>query len=174
MNKNKNFQVNKSVLNFIHARDFWKEGEAEQFKNVVTNLKYQPQQYGFEIPQFNMIDPELEMVFGEMLGDWIKLDEEKSGVFRIPYPVIHFEDFASLHEWRCAVALEDNIFKIYNHISGAKDARSGYKFDYTKRSDWKIETQIKLKQNDAVFYRPWMFHMFLDKPLYCFKIMVEQ
>lgn len=169
----KNFKVNKSVLNFIHARDFWQEGDADKFKKVVEHLRWQPAKYGWEIPQFNMIDPDLEIVFGEMLGDWITITEEDSGVFRIPMPMIHFEDFDSLKEWRCAIAVDDNVFRTYNHATGAKDARYGHEFDYANSEEWVMETQINLKQNDCVFYRPWVFHSFEESPLYCFKLLVE-
>lgn len=172
--KKKNFKVNKSVMNFIHARDFWQEGDAEKFKTVIKNIdKWQPKEYGWEIPDFNMLDPELDMVFGEMLGDYVKVEDETC-VFRLPYPIVHFESFNSLNEWRLAVALEDNVFKIYNHISGVKDARYGYEFDYQKEDDWIVETQMNLKQNDAVFYRPWTFHSFEFKPLHCYKIFIEE
>lgn len=169
----RNSKVNKSVLNFIHARNFWQEGDADKFKKVIEHLKWQPALYGLEIPELNMIDPDLEVIFGEMLGDWITITED-SGVFRIPMPLIHFEDFDSLLEWRCAIAVDDNVFRIYNHSSGPIDARQGYEFDYRNPDEWIIEAQINLKQNDCVFYRPWVFHSFEERPLYCFKLLVEE
>lgn len=170
----KNFKVNKSVLNFIHARQFWPEGDAPKLSKIAEHLKWDPKKYGYEIPHFNLIDPELELVVGEMLGDWVKIHEEESGVFRVPYPIIHFEDFNTLGDWRCAVALEDNIFKTYRHIDGTQDARYGYEnFNYSNPDEWIVESQINLKQNDCVFYRPWVFHSFLELPLYCFKATVQ-
>jgi len=171
---NKNFKIDKSVMNFIHARDFWQKEDAEKFRTVISYLnKFQPKKHGYELINFNMLDPELDMVFGEMLGDWIKMDEE-SGLFRVPYPFVMFEDFDSLNEWRLAVALEDNTFKTYNHVSGARDARDGYEFNYLTPDDWVLETQINIKQNDAIFYRPWVFHSFESKLLHCYKLYVEE
>lgn len=172
---NKNFQVNKSVLNFIHARDFWQKGDAENYRLAVeTVIHYEAMPYGKEIVNFNMIAPEDSMVFGSLLGDFVTLDEKKSGTFRKPWDnLIHFEGFESLSEWRLAVALEDNIFKVYNHISGAKNALDGYEFDYHNVDDWIVETTINLKQNDSIFYRPWIFHSFEEKLLFCHYIKGE-
>jgi hypothetical protein len=110
-----------------------------------------------------------------MLGDWVKIDPESSGTFRIPYHnQIMFEEFDSMHEWRMAVAMEDNLFGIYTHNSGAKDARYGYEFDYQRPEDWTLESFVGLKQNDCVFYRPWVFHSFEGKIIYHHKIFVEE
>lgn len=175
MSKN-NFQVNKSVLNFIHARNYFQPGEAEKYKCATKNIiHYQPMAYGREVVNFNMISPDDDMVFGALLGDFVRLDEEKSGTFRKPWHnLIHFEDFQSLSEWRLAVALEDNTFTTYSHISGAKTALDGYEFDYHNLDNWIIETMITLRQNDAVFYRPWVFHSFEENLLFCHYIIGEQ
>jgi hypothetical protein len=171
----KNFQVNKSVLNYIKAENFWQEGDAEKFFAVSSNLKFVPKEYGFEIDHFNMVDPELEMVFGELLGDYVKIEDDTSGVFRMPYPVIHFENFDSLREWRLAIAVQDNVFRTYHHISDRKDARNGIdNINFFDPEEFKLETQINLKQNDAIFYRPWIFHSFEDKIIHCYKILVQE
>lgn len=161
----KNYKVNRSLLNFIHARDFFPPNDAENYRLAVKDLiHYDPIPYGTEIPDFNLIFPDLDMLFGGMLGDFIKVDEDRSGTFRRPYNnLIHFEDFEDTNEWRLAVALEDNTFRVYTHKSGAKNALDGYEFDYHNQEDWEIETEMKIKQNDAIFYRPWVFHSFEEK-----------
>jgi len=117
----------------------------------------------------------MEMIVGGMLGDWVKIDLEDSGTFRRPlHNQIIFEDYYDENEWRLAIAMEDNIFKTYNHISGAKDSRDDYKFNYSNPEDWQIETTINLKQNDAVFYRPWLFHSFEDNIIHHHKIYVQE
>lgn len=171
-----NYPVDKSVLNFIHARDFFTPEVANNFSSVAKGLleKHQPMEYGLEIPQFNMTYPEMEMLMGAMLGDYMKVVEEKSGTFRIPYDnLVHFEFFDSLHEWRLAVSLEDNMFRTYRHVSGARDARIGYEFDYHNPDEWKVETQINLAAGDAILYRPWVFHSFEAKHIHCYTILVE-
>lgn len=166
---NGNFYVNKSVLNYIHARDFFPPGDAENYRLAVKDLiHYDPIPYGTEIPDFNMIFPDMEMLFGKMLGEFIKIDEDKSGTFRRPYhQLIHFEEFDNLKEWRLAVALEDNIFKTYSHESGAKTALDGYEFNYNNPDEWVLETSMNIRQNDAIFYRPWVFHSFEEKLIFC-------
>ena len=170
-----NYPINKSYLNFIHARNFFPEGEAEEARQWLMGLKYEPMENGWEIRNFNLVFPDMEMIVGGMLGDWVKIEDEASGTFRIPYHnQVMFEAFDSLNEWRMAVAMEDNVFKTYTHVSGAKDAREGYQFDYMKEEDWSEETTLKLKQNDCVFYRPWVFHSFEGKLIHHHKIFVQE
>lgn len=172
---NSNFQVNKSVLNFIHARDFFPKDDAENYRLAVKDLlHYDPMPYGREIPEFNMIFPEDDILFSKMLGDFVSIDKTKSGTFRRPWDkLIHFEEFDDLSEWRLAVALEDNVFTTYSHISGAKNALDNYLFNYNNYDEWIIETVINLRQNDAIFYRPWVFHSFEEKLIYCHYIKGE-
>lgn len=172
---NKNFQVNRSVLNFIHARDFYSKKDADAYNRAIGNAShFQPMQYGSELVNFNMIAPDDDMIFGGMLGDFVKIDKDKSGTFRRPWDnLIHFEDFQDLSEWRLAVALEDNVFTTYSHISGAKTALDGYEFDYHNLDDWIVETVLNIRQGDAIFFRPWVFHSFESKLLFCHYIIGE-
>lgn len=173
---NKNFKVNRSYLNYIHARDFFPDNEAESCRQTVVDLlHYDPNPYGRQIPEFNLIFPNLDMVIGGMLGDFVKLDEDRSGTFRKPYHnLIHFEDFDDLTEWRLAVALEDTVFVTYSHASGAESALDGYEFNYENPEEWHTESVIRLRQNDAIFYRPWVFHSFEEKLILCYVIKGEQ
>jgi len=173
---NKNYKVDRSYLNFIHARNFFPENDAENCRLTVKDLlHYDPNPYGTQIPEFNLIFPDSDMLFGGMLGDYITLDEEHSGTFRRPYDnLIHFEDFKNLSEWRVAVALEDTVFKTYSHESGARTALDGYEFNYNNNEEWLLETTLNLKQNDAVFYRPWVFHSFEEKLILCYYLKGEQ
>jgi hypothetical protein len=171
-----NFEVDRSVINFIHARDYFPKGDAENYRLAIDSLiHFNPMSYGREIPQFNMIFPDNDLLLGKMLGEsFISLDEEKTGTFRKPWNnLIHFEEFDSLKEWRLAVALEDNTFTTYSHVSGAKTALDGYNFDYHNLSDWLVESVTNIRQNDAIFYRPWVFHSFEEKLMYCHYIKGE-
>lgn len=172
MNNGKNFKINKTVMNFLHAKDFYKPGDAEDYRTAASSAKFEAARYGFEIPNFNMVDPELDMVFSEILGEHIEMDNKHSGIFRYPYRGIHFDDFNSLFEWRFFVALEDNQFTTYSHKSGAKDARDGINFDYKNSIDWNIESVINIKQNDCLFYRPWVFHSYEPKMISFYKLLV--
>jgi uncharacterized protein YdhG (YjbR/CyaY superfamily) len=173
---NGNFLVNRSVLNYIHARDFFPKGDAENYRLAVKDLiHFDPMSYGREIPEFNMVFPEDDMLLGAMIGEkFVKLEDSKTGTFRRPWNnVIHFEEFDDLSEWRLAVALEDTTFTTYSHISGAKTALDGYQFDYNNLEEWIVETVINIRQNDAVFYRPWVFHSFEEKLIFCHYIRGE-
>lgn len=167
-----NYPVNRSYLNFIHARNFFPEDEAESCRQTVKDLlHYDPMMYGYQIPNFNLIFSDSDMLFGGMLGDFVNLNENQSGTFRRPYDnLIHFEEFDNLSEWRLAIALEDNSFNVYGHVTGARNALDGYEFDYHNKDDWLLETSINLRQNDAIFYRPWIFHSFEEKLILCYNI----
>lgn len=171
-----NFQINKSFMNFIHLRNFFPEGEAANTSSWLSGNKYDHwTPNGWEIPRFSLVFPDMELIMGGMLGDWVKIDDEKSGTFRIPFDnQIMFESFESLNEWRMAVAMVDNTFKTYTHVSGAKDAKEGYEFDYANVEDWQVETTINIKQNDAIVYRPWVFHSFEGKLIYHHKIYIQE
>ena len=176
MTKASNYKVNRSYLNYIHASSFLPAEEAENARPSLENLiHYQHMAYGEQIVDFNLIFPDSDMLFGGMLGDFVKVDEERSGTFRKPYHnLIHFEEFDELSEWRVAVALEDTVFTVYSHKSGAKTALDGYEFDYHNLNDWVVETMITVRQGDAVFYRPWVFHSFENKLIICYTLIGEQ
>jgi hypothetical protein len=171
-----NYPVDRSVLNFIHARDFYKKEDADAFRLTIGShvSKFVPTPYGLDMQNFNMTSPEDDMIFGGMLGDYVKIDEDRSGIFRMPYHnLIHFESFDNLNEWRLAVALDDNTFTTYSHTSGAKTAIDGYEFDYHNLNDWIVETVVTVRKGDAVFYRPWVFHSFEEKLIFCHYIKGE-
>lgn len=172
--ENTNFYVNKSVINFIHAKDYFPENYADKYKNLLQGHNFVTMKYGREIPNFNVIYPELDMVFSKMLGEYSSLDKKNSGTFRFTLDHVHFEDFEGLNEWRLAVALEDMDFKIYSHCSGIKSALEEYKFDFFNMEDWVLETHIKLRKNEAIFYRPWLFHSFGGGMIHYYKIITEQ
>jgi len=173
-----NFPVNKSVMNYIHSRDFFPKGDAENYKLAVQDLTYVPKKYGFEIPDFHMIFPEIDVLWGKMLGDFLDVVEPESGVFRKPYAdVIHFEDYASLNEWCFVVALDNTEFKTYRHVSGIKNMlempHDHAHINFFNTSDWERETSIFMKPNDALFYRPWVFHSFDGALIHYYKIHVQ-
>lgn len=173
-----NYPVNKSVMNYIHARDFFPEGDAENYKLAVQDLQYVPKKYGWEIHDFHMIFPDIDVLWGKMLGDILDIEEEESGIFRKPYPdVIHFEDFESLDEWRFVVALDDMEFKTFRHESGLKnflETDGNYQvINFFNPEEWQRETSIIMKPNDAIFYRPWIFHSFSEGLLHYYKIKVQ-
>ena len=148
------------MLKLLHIDNFFKPGEAEKLALVTQALKFEPTEFGEEIPNFNLVHPDVQDLFSQVLHYPVELDEERSGCFRRPKTFIHFEGFDSPDEWCFAVALEDSTFNTYFHLSGAQTALDGYKFNYRNLFEWDYSCNILLKPNQCVFYRPWMFHSF--------------
>jgi len=130
---------------------------------------------------FNLIFNDIDLVIGKMVGDIVEIDRPSSGTLRRTInEVIHFEDFEDLNDWRFVVSLEENEFKTYIHKDGyksvldfIKDEQSQDKeLDYINKDDWEVETSIKMKPNDVLFYRPWIFHSFQDGILHYYKLKV--
>jgi hypothetical protein len=116
-----------------------------------------------------------------MVGDIVEIDRPSSGTLRRTiHEVIHFEDFEDLNDWRFVVSLEENEFKTYIHKDGyksvldfIKDEESQDKeLNYLNKDEWEVETSIKMKANDVLFYRPWIFHSFQDGILHYYKLKV--
>ncbi len=178
---NTNFSVNRSVINYIHARDYFPKDEVEQLRPLVQDVHWVDKKFGKEMAHFNLIFNDIDLVIGKMVGDIVEIDRPSSGTLRRTInEVIHFEDFEDLNDWRFVVSLEENEFKTYIHKDGyksvldfIKDEQSqDKKLDYLNKDDWEVETSIKMKPNDVLFYRPWIFHSFQDGILHYYKLKV--
>jgi len=176
-----NFSVNRSAINYIHARDYFPKGEIEQFRPWLENVKWVDTKFGKEIENINMIFENIDIILGKMSGDLLEIDRKKSGTLRKTlHEVIHFEDFEDTNDWRFVVAVDDNEFKTYIHKDGFKsildytndDSEEKPLLDYLNIEDWETETVIKMKPNDVLFYRPWIFHSFQDGILHYYKLKV--
>lgn len=155
--------MSRSMLTMIHADDFYPEEEATNLFHAIYSVKFQPSHYGNEIPNFKLTSPALPDMLSDVLGESVKIDKERSGSFRQPMFGIHFEDFKHVEEWCFIVALEPTTFNVFHHKSGAKDARYGHMFNYKNPFEWgDAITNIELKRNQGLFFRPWLFHS-LDK-----------
>lgn len=165
--------VNKAAIKLIHADGFYPKGEAEAAWGVVHNLRFQPKNYGDEIENFSLVLPGIDEIFSKMIGEELEVDRSVSGVFRRPYNgLIHFEHFDQPNEWCFVIALEKTTLNIYNHVKDirknpkidvdAETALDGYQFNYRNMFEWDVQTNIVLKPNQGVFFRPWCFHSFED------------
>jgi len=177
-----NPQVNRAAIKLIHADGFYKEQEATSCFHVVRNLQYVEREYGLEIPDFQLIFPNLEPVFSRMLGEEVQIDQEKSGVFRKPIRCIHFESFENLNEWCFVIALQPTTFNIYYHLKpgggyrefDAKTALDGHRFNYLNYFEWDYVTNILLESNQGIFFRPWIFHSMEDGIIQYFKLLPKK
>lgn len=151
--------MSRHMVSLIHADRFLNPAEVDKLRMVVSSLQFVPKDYGLEIDNFNLITPGIEEQFSKVVGEPLMIDEPNSGVFRKPMFGIHFESFASLDEWCFMVALEPVTFNIYHHQSGARSALDGYQFNYKNLFEWEnVNVNIELKQNQGIFFRPWLFH----------------
>jgi hypothetical protein len=174
-----NFSVNRSAINYIHARDYFPKGEIEQFRPWIEGVKWVDKKFGQEMEHFNLIFQDIDLVLGKMTGDFLEVDRPNSGTLRKTlHEVIHFEDFEDTNDWRFVVAVEDNEFKTYIHRNGYKSMLDYIKqdstesLDYLNVNEWELESTIKMKPNDVLFYRPWVFHSFQDGILHYYKLKV--
>ena len=164
-----------SILKLIHADNFFIKEEVEKLKNVVDSLTFVDKEYGLEIDHFNLLTPGIDKTFSDVLNQKLTIDEEKSGIFRKPMNcIIHFEAFDSLNEWCFVVALERTTFNLYHHVSGAKSALDGYKFNYRNLFEWDYDVNILLQPNQGIFFRPWLFHSLENGIIQYYKILTEE
>lgn len=176
-----NFPVNRSVINYIHARDYFPSHEIDELRPLLDDVNWIDNKFGKEMENFNIIFQDIDIILGKMVGDLVEIDKKNSGTLIKPYyEIIHFEDFKDLNDWRFIVALDKNEFKTYTHKSGYKSmidyvkdtAEEKTNLDFTDVDQWEEESIIKMNPNDVLFYRPWIFHSFQDGILHYYKLKV--
>ena len=148
------------LVKIIIVDDFYTSEVAIQLTSVTYHLKYQQTEFGEEIPNFNMVGNDTHKLFTNVLNTNINIDEECSGIFRKPSNLIHFESFNSTNEWIFMVALQPSTLNIFEHISGAKHALDGYKFNYKNLFEWNLQINHLLNPGQGILFRPWLFHSF--------------
>jgi len=86
--------MTRSMVKLIHADDFFPEQDVKSLANAVQGMNFVPCTYGYELPDFNLIFPDIEIVLNRVLGERVIVDVKRSGVVRKPYNnAIHFENF---------------------------------------------------------------------------------
>ena len=169
------------MINFMLADAFFPPSDADKYYAIVSGLNFVKTEYGEEIPNFNLLFPNIEDVFSKVIGQTCTIDKERSGVFRKPLVSIpHFHGFDSLNEWCFAIALEPTKFSIFHHLKngeyGSIDARTaldGYQFNYRNMMEWNINTHIEISTNSAIFWRPWLFHSFENGLIQYYRILCQ-
>lgn len=178
---NSNIPVNRSVINYIHARNYFPKDEVDQLRPLVQDVHWVDKKFGQEMEHFNLIFNDIDLVLGKMVGDLVEIDRPSSGTLRRTlHEVIHFEDFSDLNDWRFVVAVEENEFKTFIHKNGYKsfleyikdETEDKPELNYLDFEEWDNETTIKMKPNDVLFYRPWIFHSFQSGILHYYRLKV--
>lgn len=160
----------RSMVKLIHADGFFPMQDLIGLRDVAKSLNYVQMPHGLEVPNFNLIFPNIEHIFYKVLGERVIVDPERSGILRKPNNFeIHFESFNSSEEWCFIVALEPTTVNLWHHIDpelgmgdfGKADSKhvfEGANFNYNNLFEWKIHTNILLEENQCLFIRPWVFH----------------
>jgi hypothetical protein len=148
------------LVKIITVDGFFSNEEAQRLCNITYNLQYVQKEFGEEIDQFNMVPEDSNKMFSNILGTNMTVDEDRSGVFRKPQNLIHFEGFDGTDEWIFAVALQQSTFNVYQHSSGNVNALGGYKYNYRNLFEWDLKVNYVLDPGQGVLFRPWLFHSF--------------
>ena len=148
------------LVKLITVDGFLTEEQAINLTNTVRNLQYTEKDFGKEIENFNLVSPDADQLFSTIINTNIKVDEDRSGVFRFPQLFVHFEEFDSMNEWVFAVALQPSTFNIYENLNGPKTALDGYQLGYRDMFQWDVTTNYLLQPGQGILFRPWLFHSF--------------
>jgi len=166
--------MSRSMIKLIHADGFFPNNDAENLKNLAKNMNFIDTKNGKEVPNFNLIFPDSEIIFNKVLGERVMVDISQSGILRKPNNnLICFQDFESTEEWCFMVALEPTTVNFWYHTDNtnslgdlapvnARNALTNNEFNFRNLFEWKIHTNILLEQNQCLFYRPWTFHSLED------------
>jgi hypothetical protein len=173
------------MVKLIHADDFFPQGEVESLRSACQGLNFVEKPYGLEVDNFNLIFPDSELIFNQVLGERVVVDPKKSGVLRKPNNnAIHFEDYDSTDEWCFIVALEPTVINLWHHIDNsgmgdfskvtATSALEGTDFNYHNLFEWKIHTNILIEPNQCLFIRPWVFHSLEDGLVQYYRLLPDR
>ena len=157
------------LVKTITVDEFYSEEQAKVISDITYNLSYQSTDLGEEIPNFNLVPPDMNEMISNILGTKMEVDEE-SGSFRLPKNFVHFEGFDSTNEWMFVVALQQSMFNIYEHVSGVNNALQEYKYNYRDMFQWDLMVSHILKPGQGVLFRPWLFHSFDSGQIQIFKL----
>ena len=158
------------LVKMISVDDFITREDAYNIGAQVCRLNYVETEFGKEIPNFNLIPPDIEERFKIVLNTDFIVDKERSGTFRHPAPFIHFESFKKLNEWIFVVALDRTLFNLYENLNGFKNALEEHKLNYRNFLDWDLIVSYDFKPGQGILFRPWLFHSFSGGLIQTFRL----
>ena len=139
---------------------FYTDEQAKHICSSVYYLQYSDNDFGKQIENFNLVPPSANELFSSTLNMNLEVNEDSSGIFRIPKMFTHFEEFSNTNEWVFVVALQESTFNIFEHKTGVKNALEEYKFNYRNLFEWDLTVNYILKPGQGILFRPWLFHSF--------------
>lgn len=157
------------LVKIISVDGFLTREQAQSLCQWTYYLQYTDKEFGKEIENFNLVSPDADQTFSDILGTSVEVDKQ-SGVFRIPNNLIHFEGFDSTSEWIFAVALQESIFNVFEHKSGSANALQGYTHNYRNLFEWDHKINYQLGRGDGILFRPWLFHSFDTGQIQIFRL----
>ena len=147
------------LVKTITVDGFYTQEQAKDICAATYYLEYKPTEFGKEIPNFNLVPPNMNELISDLLNTKMEVNEN-SGTFRIPQGFIHFEGFDSTNEWLFCVALQQSTFNVFEHKSGCSNALQEYKYNYRDLFQWDLMVNHILKPGQGILFRPWLFHSF--------------
>jgi hypothetical protein len=150
------------MINFVFAENFYTQSDFENInefiRNPINRIKFSAGEFS-EISSLQYTVNKFDEIVTNILGYECVAETRRSGFFHKPQNcLIHFEDFTSLDEWVFLIAMEETTFNIMHHNSGARTALDEINLNYRYVPDWDYHLNLLMKPNDALFFRPWLFH----------------
>lgn len=159
-----------AFIKTITIDDFYTKSQATELYQIASGLQYVQGEISSEVENFNHVPADIDNIFSSVLGRKMKVDVDRSGVFRYTEPFVHFEDFKSTDEWIFIVALENTMFNLYEHTSGARNALENHVFSYRNFLEWNLRVNYELEPGHGIFFRPWLFHSFTRSLVQLFRL----
>ncbi len=149
---------------FLKCDGFYQDPNALQ--SLIQNLEFEDTLYGKEIPDFYYIPQGLQEFIGSVLNEQIQIQPD-TGIFRRPNQLIHFDNFYEHALWTCVVAVEDTAVNLHTHRDGhetffdvGSNVEEFFLSEAMNQDAWSINTSIKLRKNQFLFIRPWVWRSY--------------
>jgi hypothetical protein len=177
--------MSRRMVHLVHADNFYPQHEANSLRAFGRVGQFVQKPYGLEIPNFNLIFPDLEIILYTVLGERVTVDPKRSGVFRKPSrDAVWHENFDSTEEWCFVIALEPTVVNFYYHTDPSlamgdlapateTNALQPGNYNFNNLFEWKIHTNIYLDTNQCLFFRPWVFHNMHDGLIQYFRLLAD-
>lgn len=157
-------------VKIITIDDYLIQEDARNLAAILYEHQFNPTDFGEELANFNVIPENSNENFSKILNTNIEVDATRSGIFRKPNNLIHFETFNDLNEWIFMVSILPSTINIFDHISGVKSALIEHRFNYRNLFEWDLQVNFLLKPGQGLLFRPWLFHSFSTGLIQIFRL----